>query len=49
MIGIIIAFLLGYWLGEKNQPKPKKYTSSIEYNEIDYGYVKDGESIKDLT
>ncbi len=49
MIGIIIAFLLGYWLGEKGKPKQKEYTESIKYNEMDYGYARDGESVKDLT
>lgn len=42
MIGIIIAFLLGYWLGEKEELKEK------EYADTDYIYVKEGESVKDL-
>ena len=49
MIGIIIAFLLGYWLGEKKEPRQKEYTGKIEDNDMDYGYVRDGESVKDLT
>ena len=49
MIGIIIAFLLGYWLGEKKETKQEEYTGKIEYNGMDYGYVRDGESVKDLT
>jgi len=49
MIGIIIAFLLGYWLREKNEIKQEEYTGKIEYNGMDYGYVRDGESVKDLT
>lgn len=43
MIGIIIAFLLGYWLGEKKEP------TQSEYSGIGYGYVRDGESVRDLT
>jgi hypothetical protein len=55
MIGIIIAFVLGYWLGEKKESKQEEYvrdheyTGKIEYNDMDYGYVRDGESVKDLT
>lgn len=51
MIDVIIALLLGYWLGKKEDTKQKdqEYTGSIKYNSMDYGYVRDGESIKDLT
>jgi len=52
MIGIIIALLLGYWLG-KNEKKEQKqldqqYTGSVKYNGVDYGYVREGESVEDL-
>lgn len=53
MIGIIIALLVGYWFGKNEKQVPKQidseYTGSIEYNGIDYGYVRDGESVRDLT
>lgn len=53
MIGIILALLLGYWLGknEKKEQKQmdKEYTGSVEYDGIDYGYVREGESVRDLT
>ena len=52
MIRIIIELLLGYWLGknEKKEQKQidKEYTGSVEYN-VDYGYVREGESVEDLT
>ena len=53
MIGIIIALLLGYWLG-KNEKKEQKqidneYTDSVKCNRVDYGYVREGESVEDLT
>jgi len=52
VIGIIIALLLGYWLG-KNEKKEQKqldqqYAGSVKYNRVDYGYVKKGESVEDL-
>ena len=49
MIGIILAFLIGYWFGKKKETKQSQYTEKIEYNIIDYGYVRDGESVRDLT
>ncbi len=53
MIGIIIALLLGYWIGksEKNEQKQieQEYTGSVQYNKVDYGYVREGESVEDLT
>ena len=52
MLGIIIALLLGYWLGknEKKEQKQihKEYADSVKYAEVDYGYVRQGESVEDL-
>ncbi len=52
MLGIIIALLLGYWLGknEKNEQKQidKEYSGSVKYGGVDYGYVREGESVEDL-
>ncbi|MDE1831406.1 MAG: hypothetical protein KGI02_03440 [Thaumarchaeota archaeon] len=52
MIGIILALLLGYWLGKNEKKEPKQinseYTGSVEYNGVDYGYVREGESAEDL-
>ena len=52
MLGIIIALLLGYWLG-KNEKKEQKrigkeYFDSVKYGGADYGYVREGESVEDL-
>ena len=37
----------------KNDKVPKQidteYTGSVEYNEMNYGYTRDGESVRDLT
>ncbi len=51
MIDIIIALLVGSWLGKKEEleQKDQEYTGSINYNGVDYGYVREGESVKDLT
>lgn len=49
MIGIIIAFLLGYWLVDKKESKQKEYTDYTEYNDMDYCYIREGESVRDLT
>ena len=52
MIGIIIALLLGYWLGKKENEDPKQkdqeYKGFVEFDGMNYGYVKDGESVQDL-
>jgi len=52
MIGIIIALLVGYWLG-KNDKVPKQidveYTDSVQYDGADYSYIRSGESVRDLT
>ena len=52
MIGIILALLLGYWLGknEKQEQKQieKEYAGSIEHDGKNYGYVREGESVEDL-
>ena len=53
MLGIIIALLLGYWLGrnEKKEQKQidKECAGSVKYNGVDYGYIGEGESVEDLT
>lgn len=53
MIGIIIAILVGYWMGKNEKQTSKQidaeYTGSMKYNGVDYGYVRDGESVRDLT
>ena len=48
MIDIIIVILLGYWLGKKEEPRQRdqEYTGSIEYNGMDYGYVKEENLLK---
>lgn len=52
MIGIIIALLVGYWMGKNEKQIPKQsdmeYSGSVECNGMDYGYVRDGESVRDL-
>jgi len=52
MLGIIIALLLGYWLGknEKKEQKriEKEYAGSVKCYGVDYGYVREGESVEDL-
>jgi len=53
MIGIIIALLVGYWLGKNEKQVPNQidseYSATVECNGMDYGYVRDGESVRDLT
>jgi len=52
MIDVILAFLFGYYLkkSEKNHEQiASKYADSIEYDEENYGYVREGESMEDLT
>jgi len=53
MIGIILAFLLGYYVKhcEKKEEKQlsQEYNGSIECDGKNYGYVKEGESVEDLT
>ncbi|MDE1818372.1 MAG: hypothetical protein KGI19_07195 [Thaumarchaeota archaeon] len=53
MIGIIIALFVGYYLGKNEKQDQKQteveYTGAVEYNGMNYGYVKDGESVRDLT
>jgi hypothetical protein len=53
MIGIIIALLLGYWLGKKEKKESKqidlKYTGSIKYHGVTYGYTRKGEYVEELT
>lgn len=52
MLGIIIALLLGYWLG-KNEKKEQKQIDN-KHDDFpwcdgkNYGYVRKGESVEDL-
>jgi len=52
MIGIILAFLLGYYFKQSEKKEQKQldqqYTGSAEYDGKNYGYVKEGESVEDL-
>lgn len=53
MIDVILAFLFGYYLkkSEKRDHEQiaSKHAGSIEYDGKNYGYVKEGESMEDLT
>ncbi len=55
MIEWIIGFLVAKWWVDKEEKKQKEmeqdqeYKGFVEYDGMNYGYVKDGESVKDLT
>jgi hypothetical protein len=46
MIEWIIAFLVAKWWSDRKEKKG--FSGNIDYNVIPYGYVRDGESIRDL-
>lgn len=45
LIGLIVAYKMVYG---KKKTKTQEFTGNIIYNDIPFGYVKDGEYIKDL-
>jgi hypothetical protein len=54
MIEWIIGFLVAKWWVDKEEKKQKEmeqvqFSGNIDYSGIPYGYVRDGESVKDLT
>ena len=53
MIDVILAFLFGYYLKQSEKKTHEqiasKYIDSIEYDGRNYGYVREGESVEDLT
>lgn len=52
MIDIILAFLFGYYLKKSEKRSQEqidsKYAGSIECDRLNYGYVREGESVEDL-
>ena len=50
MIELLIGLLVSKWWTDKDQKKtnPQEFTGNIDANGIPYGYVRDGETIKDL-
>ena len=55
MIEWVIGFLVAKWWVDKeekkkNDPKQmdREYKGFVEYEGMNYGYVKDGESVQDL-
>ena len=53
MMYVILAFLFGYYLKQSEKKTHEqiasKYVDSSEYNDRNYGYVREGESVEDLT
>lgn len=45
IIGLAVAYKLVYG---KKKNKPQEFTGNVIYNGIPFGYVKNGEAIKDL-
>jgi hypothetical protein len=50
MIELIIGLLVAKWWTDKDEKKVKtqEFTGNVDANGIPYGYVRNGETIKDL-
>jgi hypothetical protein len=50
MIEWLIGFLVAKWWTDKDEKKnrPQEFSGNIDANGIPYGYVRTGETIKDL-
>ena len=48
MLEWIIGLLVAKWWADKQEKKEPEFTGNIDANSIPYGYVKSGETIKDL-
>ncbi|MDE1766368.1 MAG: hypothetical protein KGI27_08880 [Thaumarchaeota archaeon] len=50
MIDLLIGLLVAKWWTDRDEKrkKPQEFSGNIDCNGIPYGYVKDGETIRDL-
>ncbi len=48
MIDLLIGLLVAKWWTDRQEKKEPEFSGNIDCDGIPYGYVKDGETIRDL-